>query len=62
MDMLSGASEIIRRLKPKLALCIYHSLNDYAAILEYVHALCPDYRFAVRNHSGNYGETVLYCY
>jgi FkbM family methyltransferase len=62
MDMLRGASEIIRRLKPKLALCIYHSLNDYVAILEYVRSLRPDYRFAVRNHSGSYVETVLYCY
>jgi len=61
MDMLTGAQEMIRRHKPKMTLCIYHSPLDFAQIAEYVRKLVPEYRFYVRNHLSNYQDTVLYC-
>jgi FkbM family methyltransferase len=62
LDMLSGAMNIIQGNKPKLAVCIYHSIGDYVRIPEYIRGLNVKYHLAVRNHSGNYCETVLYCY
>jgi FkbM family methyltransferase len=62
MDMLRGAAKTIKRHKPKLALCIYHSPADMVQIAEYVHELVPEYHMAVRNHANDYRETVLYCW
>lgn len=60
MDALQGASELIRRNKPKLAICIYHSNEDMIRIIEYVHSLVPQYKLYVRNHSGEMIDTVMY--
>jgi len=62
MSILKGAAEMIQRNKPKMALSIYHSANDFVQIAEYVHKLVPEYRFAVRNHHIDYTDTVLYCW
>ena len=62
LDMLKGASEMIKCHKPKMALSIYHSPEDFAIIAEFIHSLVPEYKMAVRNHYHNYQETVLYCW
>jgi FkbM family methyltransferase len=62
LDMLKGAAETIRQHKPKMALSIYHNAEDFARIAEYVHELVPEYHMAVRNHSMDYHDTVLYCW
>jgi FkbM family methyltransferase len=62
MDILRGAAGMIKSHKPKMALSIYHSANDFVQIAEYVHELVPEYRFAVRNHHFDYTDTVLYCW
>lgn len=62
-DMLHGAAEVIRRDKPKLAVCIYHSIFDFFRIAAYLKELVPEYRFHVRYHGGvNLCEVVLYCH
>lgn len=60
--MLHGAHKTIQRCKPKLAICIYHSIFDYFQIPLYLKALVPEYHFAVRHHTDIDEETVLYCY
>ena len=62
LGMLMGAVKLIKNTKPKLAICIYHSLHDLVKIPEYIYNLNSEYQMSVRNHSGNYNETVLYCY
>ncbi|WP_026489377.1 FkbM family methyltransferase [Butyrivibrio sp. XBB1001] len=60
LDALRGAAETIRRNKPKLAICIYHSNADYLDIIPYVKELNQDYKLFVRHHSRSISETVLY--
>ncbi len=60
MSALYGAAQLIRRNKPKLTICIYHSNEDMVQIIEYVHELVPEYKLYVRHHSRNENETVLY--
>jgi FkbM family methyltransferase len=62
LDMLRGAANMIKSNMPKIAVSIYHSVKDFVQIAEYIHSLVPQYRMAVRNHSSNYEDTVLYCW
>lgn len=62
MDMLYGAMEVIQRDRPNLAICIYHNASDLYQILSYLRKELIDYCFAIRHHSSNYAETVLYAY
>lgn len=61
-DMLHGAADIIRRDKPMLAICIYHSIFDFFRIPLYLKKLVPEYKFHVRHHSVIGFETILYCH
>lgn len=60
MDALYGAKETIRRNRPKLAICIYHSDEDMIRIAEYIHHLVPEYQLYIRHHSRSNVETVVY--
>ena len=60
MMALKGAETIIKRNKPKLAICIYHSDQDMLEIIKYIHQLVPEYRLYIRHHSTSYIDTVLY--
>ena len=62
LDMLRGASTMIQKYKPKLAICIYHSPKDFVQIAEYIYEIVPEYNMAVRSHFYDYRETVLYCW
>ncbi len=60
---LKGAENFLRRCKPKLAVCLYHRLEDFWAIPTYLKSVRPDYRFGVRHHSdGEFWGTVLYAW
>lgn len=60
LNALHGAAETIKRYKPKLAICIYHKLEDIIEIPQYIHSLVPEYKFYVRHYSFGAAETVLY--
>lgn len=62
MRMLVGASNSIRKYKPKIAICLYHNPFDFIDIPLFIYGLRHDYRFAVRHHSYEYNETVLYAW
>jgi len=62
MALLQGAATTIRRDKPKISICVYHHPADIPEIANYLGALVPDYRFALRHHSPQLMETVLYCW
>lgn len=55
LESLKGAERVIRRDKPKLAVCIYHKPEDMTAIPLYIKQLVPDYKLYIRHHS-NYGN------
>lgn len=62
LDLLKGASQIIQRDRPALAICIYHTPRDMYIIPHYIKKLVPEYQMAVRQHYYDYIETVLYCW
>lgn len=45
---LEGASELIQKHKPYLAICVYHRKNDLIQIPLYIKSLVPNYQFYLR--------------
>ena len=62
MSLLKGAQQTIGRCRPKIAICVYHYPTDIPDIAGYLASLVPDYKFALRHHSPQLMETVLYCW
>lgn len=62
MDLLAGAANTISNFRPKLAICVYHYPSDIPDITSSIQSLVPEYRFALRHHSPQLLETVLYCW
>lgn len=57
---LEGAKKIIMRDKPKLAISIYHKIEDLWELPLLLHSYVPEYKFYVRHHSLQLGDKVLY--
>jgi hypothetical protein len=62
MRCLCGAASVIKRDKPKMALCVYHKPEDIFDFIEYISTIVPEYKFKLRHHSRNWTETVLYAF
>jgi FkbM family methyltransferase len=62
MELLRGAEATIKRHRPKIAICVYHYPTDIPEIANHLRKLVPEYRFALRHHSPQLMETVLYCW
>jgi FkbM family methyltransferase len=62
LNALSGAKNIIKLNKPKLAICLYHNPCDLWDIPLFVHDLVPDYNLYLRHHARGVmcNDTVLY--
>ena len=60
LDALKGAEKTIRAHKPKLAVTLYHRLQDFATIPKYLSDLNLGYRFFLDHFSINEEETVLF--
>lgn len=59
-EMLLGAEKSIKAYKPMMAVCIYHNAVDFYSIPLLIKSFVPEYQFAVRHHSSELDETVLY--
>ena len=62
LALLEGAANTLKRCRPRLAICVYHYPSDIPQISSYLKSLVPDYRFALRHHSPQLMETVLYAW
>jgi hypothetical protein len=62
IDALNGSIGIIKRDKPRLAICVYHKLTDLWKIPLLINNILPEYHLYLRHHNGiSYAcETVLY--
>lgn len=61
-QMLEGAKKGIRKYKPKLAICIYHSAVDLFSIALLIKKILPEYRIFIRQHATVQDNTILYAY
>lgn len=57
---LKGAVRTLGRFKPKLAISIYHKMDDLWEIIAFLNAACPFYRFYIDHYTIHLEETVLY--
>jgi FkbM family methyltransferase len=61
MDALIGASSILLRDLPHLAISVYHKPDDLWALGAFIEALCKDkYNFFLRNYGHQTFDTLLY--
>lgn len=59
-EALLGAYKTIKKNRPKLAICIYHSDEDMLRIIELIEGWSLGYKFYIRHHAQKIAETVLY--
>ena len=59
-DALLGAERVIRRDRPILAICVYHTQSDIWRIPLLVHSMLPDHKLYLRGYEGDGFQTVLY--
>ncbi len=59
---LTGASGIIARDRPVLAIAAYHRWDDLWRIPDFIRRLVPEYRIIYRTHEYNTFESVFYAY
>jgi hypothetical protein len=57
---LKGAINTLKRFRPKLAISIYHSMEDYAYIVPWIRGLGIEYKFFVR-HFTIHAEETIFC-
>ncbi|HLY40841.1 MAG TPA: FkbM family methyltransferase [Terracidiphilus sp.] len=59
-EALLGASRVIQRDHPILAICVYHTQNDIWRIPLLVRDMVPEYKFFLRAYEGDGFQTVMY--
>ena len=59
-NALCGAVNVIKKNRPILAICIYHSNEDMIRLIQWINDLKLNYSFYVRQHSFDESDTVLY--
>lgn len=62
LEALRGATRIIRRNRPILAIASYHNWDHLWSIPEFVRNLGMDYRLAYRTHEHNTFDSICYAY
>ena len=59
-NALLGASQIIQRDKPILAICSYHLQDDLIELPKLVLNICPEYKLYLRHYRLSSSDTILY--
>ncbi|HRO49051.1 MAG TPA: FkbM family methyltransferase [Hyphomicrobium sp.] len=59
-DALNGAEHTIRAHKPKLAICLYHRVDDMLRIPDLVRSFVPEYELHIRHQSASCTDTILF--
>ena len=56
LEALKGAKQFIKEHRPKMAICVYHKMEDLVQLPEYISSICNDYTFFLRGGA----HTVCY--
>jgi len=59
-DALRGAENVIKKYRPKMAICIYHKMDDHWNVPKIILSFDPNYKFYLK-HNWEFTETVLFC-
>lgn len=59
-EALLGAKNVIRNNRPKLAICVYHSAEDFIRIPQKIKEYVPEYRLYLSHKREDLNETVLF--
>lgn len=59
LPALKGAVNVLKKYKPKLAISIYHSLDDFVDIPLFLNSLNLGYKFYIKHGTIHHEETVL---
>ena len=63
LNALKGACGILKEQHPKLAVCLYHKLEDLWEIPMFVQSVSKNYRMGIRHHYAyGFEGTVLYAF
>ncbi|MEP6604485.1 MAG: FkbM family methyltransferase [Nitrosospira sp.] len=60
LNALKGAEDTILRYRPKLAISLYHSIDDFKTIPRYLNSLGLSYKYYLDHHTIYENETVLF--
>lgn len=60
LPIINGLKNTIARCLPKLAICVYHRVEDLWEIPAIIHNLYPEYKLYLKHHSAYRIESVLY--
>ena len=60
LNALKGAEKTILRCHPKLAISLYHSIDDFKTIPRYLNSLGLSYKYYLDHHTIYENETVLF--
>lgn len=60
LNALKGAERSIRAFHPKLAISLYHSIEDFSTIPRYLTSLGLNYKYYLDHHTIYENETVLF--
>lgn len=61
LSALKGASKLIKKSRPKLAICVYHKPEDLFEILELIDSWSINYKYYFRQYNKGLAGTILYC-
>lgn len=59
-EALLGTENVIRKNKPKLAICVYHSAEDFIRIPQKIKEYVPEYRLYLSHKNEDLNETVVF--
>lgn len=60
IDALKGARNLIKNNNPKLAICVYHRLEDLWNVPLSIMSISSDYTYYLRHHSPVIWDSVCY--
>ena len=59
-DVLKGATRTIKEFRPKLAISLYHNIDDIFKLPLFLNEICDNYNFHIGHHCAGLHETILY--
>ena len=57
---LDGAAQTLKKIRPKLAICVYHNIKDMYDLPQRILYHNPNYQLSLRHYSHWYAESVCY--